>query len=414
MNMDRERRAEQLYHQLGLDPVVNKLLKDFPSSLSGMDRIVDKMFGPYDIKSRAKAVAKLTALIAYTALSEEYDKEVAKLEAQAKSLEGERDRVRSNYDNLVQKVAHIFEEDHEGLESEKTTITSALERLKTNYEELRTAITTLVGTIPYDEIREKSGQELYSILLEDSGLQDILKDSAKKLIDFKRYLGMAAEKGAEEASRHAVETLSGIMRNKIDKVRIEVTLYTQTGVLSGSVYHLEWERLSDLLNDVSDRRGWRASPFLEFSNVNAHNPEGYNEMLPTAHVKKATIYIITLTDANAARGVGARDGLKSFPFVPKSRVPVELQMADYSLIGNMHCAPGQKPQNVLDETPKFLPLTDASIRLMKENIRLTAPFVAVNKEQILALAQEEISPGFSGLIGEHYMKLLKLKLGYLN
>jgi chromosome segregation ATPase len=198
MNMDRERRAEQLYHQLGLDPVVNKLLKDFPSSLSGMDRIVDKMFGPYDIKSRAKAVAKLTALIAYTALSEEYDKEVAKLEAQAKSLEGERDRVRSNYDNLVQKVAHIFEEDHEGLESEKTTITSALERLKTNYEELRTAITTLVGTIPYDEIREKSGQELYSILLEDSGLQDILKDSAKKLIDFKRYLGMAAEKALKK------------------------------------------------------------------------------------------------------------------------------------------------------------------------------------------------------------------------
>jgi len=301
-----------------------------------MDRIFDKMFGPYDIKGRADAVAKHTALIAYTALSEEHDKELTKLEAQVKSLEGERDRLRIDYDKLIHKVTQTFEAEQVVSKSEKATLTPALERLRTDYEELIIAITTLVETIPYDEIRDKSEQELYAIFLEDSGLRGILREREEKLIDFKRYLGMAAEKGAEEASRYAVKTLTEIMGNNMNKVRTEVTLYTQTGILSGSVYHLEGERLSDLLNDVSDRRGCRASPFLDISNVNPQNLEGYSEIPPTAHIKKATIYIITLADTNAARGVGAKDGLKSFPFVPKSRVPVGLQMAYYSLIGNMH------------------------------------------------------------------------------
>ena len=61
MSFEQKRRTEQLYHELGLDAVVNRVLKDFSSSLSGIDRVLDKIFGPYDIKGRAAAVARLTA-----------------------------------------------------------------------------------------------------------------------------------------------------------------------------------------------------------------------------------------------------------------------------------------------------------------------------------------------------------------
>ncbi|MCL0057831.1 hypothetical protein M1N05_02035 [Dehalococcoidales bacterium] len=70
------------------------------------------------------------------------------------------------------------------------------------------------------------GEELYSFLLKDSKVPDIVIDGVGKFIDFRKYLGMAAEKGAEEASKHAEEILrkgfspskvSGIKRDEVTK-----------------------------------------------------------------------------------------------------------------------------------------------------------------------------------------------------
>jgi len=80
MSLQQKQEAERLYNQLGLNPVVSKVLKEFSNSLSGMDRVTDKVLGPYDIKGRADAVAKVTALVTYAALSEQYNKEVGNLE----------------------------------------------------------------------------------------------------------------------------------------------------------------------------------------------------------------------------------------------------------------------------------------------------------------------------------------------
>ncbi|GAI49747.1 unnamed protein product, partial [marine sediment metagenome] len=41
---------------------------------------------------------------------------------------------------------------------------------------------------------------------------DMVIDGVGKFIDFRKYLGMAAEKGAKEASKHAEQTLSDILR----------------------------------------------------------------------------------------------------------------------------------------------------------------------------------------------------------
>lgn len=43
MSLEQKRRAEQLYNRLGLDPVVDKVLKEYPEALPGFDRATDKM-----------------------------------------------------------------------------------------------------------------------------------------------------------------------------------------------------------------------------------------------------------------------------------------------------------------------------------------------------------------------------------
>jgi hypothetical protein len=90
-----------------------------------------------------------------------------------------------------------------GLESEKTTLTSDLEQLIGDYNQLKTAITTLTGAIPYEEIRGKSGEDLHAFLLKDSKVPDMVIDGVGKFIDFRKYLGLAAVKGAKEAIKQA-------------------------------------------------------------------------------------------------------------------------------------------------------------------------------------------------------------------
>ena len=288
MSLEQKQLAERLYHELGLSPVVDKTLEEFRKSLLGRDKITDKVFGPYDIKGRADAVAKVTALVTYAALSEQYTKEVGNLESEITTIEGERDKVRTNYDKLVERVTEVVGGDYdelktnynelvkrlaeveqlraqiailnkekaqltkkyesqitrlknehneevehlrsqitdrdskiEGIESERITLTSELEQLSGNYDQLttihetltgdydqlKTAIATLAGAIPYAEITKKLREELYTFLLENSKVPDMVIDGVGKFIDFKKYLGIALERGAKEANKHAEEIL---------------------------------------------------------------------------------------------------------------------------------------------------------------------------------------------------------------
>ena len=98
-----------------------------------------------------------------------------------------------------------------GLESEKTNLTSDLERLREDHNELRTAITTLVETIPSEEIGKKLGEELYAFLLKDSKVPGMVIDGVGKFIDFKKYVGVAVERGAKEVCKR-IEGILGIIR----------------------------------------------------------------------------------------------------------------------------------------------------------------------------------------------------------
>jgi len=270
MSLEQKQLADGLYHQLGLDPVVDKVLREYSESLSGMDRATDKVFGPYDIKGRADAVAKVSALVTYAAVKEQHDREVGNLESQMVVVAKERDKERKNYDKLVGKVAEVvggdyeslkanyneivdrladvehlksqvsnlnkekaelteryesriagYESKLEGLESEKRTLAGEFEQLKEkhselestyetltrDYNQLKTAITTLADAIPYEEIKKKSGDELFAFLLKDSKVPDAVIEGVGKFIDFRKYLGMAAKRGAKEAFSRVEEIL---------------------------------------------------------------------------------------------------------------------------------------------------------------------------------------------------------------
>jgi len=125
-----------------------------------------------------------------TALKDEHSEEVGTL--------------RSQIDALDSKIKE--------LESEKTTLTNDLAQLRGDYDQLKTAITTLAGAILYDEIREKLSEEQYAFLLKDSKVPDMVIDGVGKFIDFKKYLGLAAAKGAEEAIKQAEMALRDALK----------------------------------------------------------------------------------------------------------------------------------------------------------------------------------------------------------
>lgn len=177
---------------------------------------------------------------------------------------------------------------------------------------------------------------------------------------------------------------------------LSITFYMETQVLTGFIHQPAEQRLLDLLNGASLSTPETSGIFIGLTDVTISHTNGKKEKLPTAYVNKATIQLVTTPDdGNSARGTGAKVGPKSYPFVPKSPVWVSLRMPAYALVGSMHCASGQEIRHLLGGKLMFLPITDAKIRPLTNGIWWTAPFVAVNKEQIVSLQQEEIVPGTS-------------------
>ena len=119
-------------------------------------------------------------------LKDEHGKEIAELN--------------SRVDGLESKVRE--------LESEKEALKTELAQLEEDYGRLKAAVTALGGNIPYQQIREELTEELYEFLLKDSKVPHMVIDGVGKFIDFRKYLGIAVEKGATKAGEHAEKALT--------------------------------------------------------------------------------------------------------------------------------------------------------------------------------------------------------------
>jgi len=303
MSLEEVQIAEQLYNSAGLDPVVDAGLKDYDKRIQQENKLLSKVLGARgsDIRGYGEAVAKRVAFAVYALLNKQYGGKVGDLRSYIMTLQDERDRANTRYDDLMGRVVGILGDeykelrtdskafmerlttilgedlkeskiDHKALaerladidglraqivnlgqekeqqkesyesriaelkkehskevgnltsqiaeldsrvktlESEKTTLTSDLTQLKEDYSHLKTVITTLAEVIPHEEIGQKLGEELHSFILKDSKVPDMVIEGVGKFIDFRKYLGMAAKKGSELASKHAEQTLRDELR----------------------------------------------------------------------------------------------------------------------------------------------------------------------------------------------------------
>ena len=322
MTIDETQLASQLYNSAGLDPIVEAGMKDYDKKIQQENKLINKVFGirDSDIRGYGESVAKRVAFAVYGLLNKQYGGKVGDLRSYIMSLEDDRDRANTRYDDLMGRVIGIlgdeykelrtdskefiekltqtlgedlkdakidqgalaerladidglrsqistidkekeqlkekhgsqiaelrsehkeeirnlksqidtlnkeqvqFKEKHEvqiadldlkikGLESDKTSLTNDLERLKTDYNELKTAISTLAETIPDEGMGERFGEDLYNFVLKDSKVPSAVLKGVGQFIDFKKYLGLAVESGAKEV-RTRIEKILGTTRNE--------------------------------------------------------------------------------------------------------------------------------------------------------------------------------------------------------
>jgi outer membrane murein-binding lipoprotein Lpp len=161
-----------------------------------------------DQSALAERLADIDGLRSHIkALDEEKKQQAEGYESQITAL---KDEHKGEVEKLEAKIAELDSKVKE-LESEKTSLAGDLARLTADHNRLKTAVAALAGTIPHEEIGKKLGEELHSFILKDSKVPDMVIEGVGKFIDFKKYLGMAAEQGAQEATKCAETTLGEAM-----------------------------------------------------------------------------------------------------------------------------------------------------------------------------------------------------------
>ena len=136
-------------------------------------------------------------------LKDEHKEKVRDLRLQISTLSKEKEKLEQTYESKIAKLGSEIE----GLKSEKINLTSNLDQLRSDHNQLITAIKTLAEAIPDQEMGKRIGQEVYSFLLKDSKVPDRVIGGVGKFIDFKKYLGVAVESGGREVSKRIEEIL---------------------------------------------------------------------------------------------------------------------------------------------------------------------------------------------------------------
>ncbi|MFC2013944.1 hypothetical protein ACFLU8_03585 [Chloroflexota bacterium] len=322
MTLDETQLAEQLYNSGGMDPVVDAGIKDYDKKIQQENKLINKVLGirENDIRGYGESVAKRVAFAVYSLLNKQYGGKVGDLRSYIMSLEDERNRANTRYDDLMGRVIGILGDEYKelrtdskeyiekltktlgedlkdtkidqkalaesladidglrskistldkdkeqikekyesqiaelksehkeeignlksqidtlvkemeqlkdkhesqitelnsritGLESDKTTLTNDLERLNTDYNEFKTALSTLAEAIPNEGMGERHGEDLYNFLLNDSKVPGAVLKGVGQFIDFKKYLGLSVESGAKEV-RTRIEKILGTTRHE--------------------------------------------------------------------------------------------------------------------------------------------------------------------------------------------------------
>ena len=137
-------------------------------------------------------------------LKNEYKEEAKNYESQIDTLKKEIEQLNMKHESQVAELdARI-----KGLESDRAALTGDLEQLREEHNELKTAIANLSESVPSEEMKKRLSEDLYSFLLKDSKVPGAVLKGVGQFIDFKKYLGLAAENGAKEVSTRIEQILA--------------------------------------------------------------------------------------------------------------------------------------------------------------------------------------------------------------
>jgi hypothetical protein len=177
---------------------------------------------------------------------------------------------------------------------------------------------------------------------------------------------------------------------------LSVELYTDSEVLNAQIACPMGSRLLDIFNNVVHPNEKSTGEFIELVNIAdyVNNVTYLNE--PKEYIRKTSIHLIAVTDAEIGRGKAHKNTLKTYPFVCKAPRSVSIQLERYTLSGFAYLRQGQSMQELLNDTTQFLPLTDVTVA-RDCHFYGNRPFAIINKQLVFSIQEQqfnaEIPPG---------------------
>ena len=134
MSLEESQLAEQLYNNAGLDPVIDAGLKDHDERMQVENRFLNKVLGPResDIRGYGESVARRVAFAVYALLNKQYGGKVGDLRSYILTLEDDRNRANTRYDELMGRVVGMLGEEYKDL---RTDSKAFMEKLNTTLGE---------------------------------------------------------------------------------------------------------------------------------------------------------------------------------------------------------------------------------------------------------------------------------------
>jgi len=181
------------------------------------------------------------------------------------------------------------------------------------------------------------------------------------------------------------KTMAQPLEKTVGEKGAKVQIYTPTHICTGYVNCPRQRRLLDVLNGIP----FNSDEFLAVSFAQIRSPDGKRAAAKSAHINKANIlFLKEIGDGH--RGLGGQVGPQPYPYVAKPITKaVKLYMPLYTLSGQMHCRERRRVVDMLNSELRFLALTNVEICPLVGSRESGISFVAVNKGQILSLAELE-------------------------
>jgi len=163
----------------------------------------------------------------------------------------------------------------------------------------------------------------------------------------------------------------------------KVQIYTPAHICTGYVSCPRQRRLLDVLNGIP----FNSDEFSLVSFAQIRSPDGEEATMQTTHINKANIlFLKEIGDEH--RGLGGQVGPQPYPYVAKPTTKgVKLYMPLYTLTGQIQCTERRRVVDVLNSELRFLALTNVEICPVAGKSESGISFLAVNKGQILSLAE---------------------------